>query len=89
MHLDKEVKKSFFKKYGKGEADSGTPEAQVALFTHKIDHLTKHLKSNKKDFFTERSLVNLVGKRKKLLNYLTRKDIERYRTIVKELKIRK
>ena len=89
MHLDKEVKKDFFKKYGKGEADSGTTEAQIALFTHKIEHLTKHLKSNKKDFFTQRSLVNLVGKRRKLLNYLTNKDIERYREIVKKLKLRK
>ena len=89
MHLDKEVKKDFFKKYGKDEADSGSPEAQIALFTHKIEHLTKHLKSNKKDVFTQRSLVLLVGKRRKLLNYLTSKDIERYRTVVKQLKLRK
>ena len=89
MHLDKQVKKDFFKEHGKGEADSGSTEGLIALFTHKIEHLTKHLKSNKKDFFTERSLVNMVGKRRKLLNYLTVKDIERYRAIVKKLKLRK
>ena len=89
MHLDSEVKKGFFKKYGKSEADSGSPEAQIAMFSHKINHLTEHLKTNRKDFFTQRSLVAMVGKRRKLLNYLTSKDIERYGTIVKELKLRK
>ncbi|NQY09312.1 MAG: 30S ribosomal protein S15 [Flavobacteriales bacterium] len=89
MHLDIEVKKEFFKKFGNSDKDSGNAEAQIAMFTHKIEHLTKHLKSNKKDFFTQRSLVNMVGRRRKLLNYLTSKDIERYRAIVKTLGLRK
>jgi small subunit ribosomal protein S15 len=89
MNLSPEVKKSVFKEFGKSEFDSGSTEAQVALFTKKIQELTEHLKINKKDLMTERSLVRLVGKRRKLLDYLKAKDIERYRNIIKKLKIRK
>jgi small subunit ribosomal protein S15 len=89
MNLSPEVKKTAFKEYGKSEFDSGSTEAQVALFTMKIQHLTEHLKSNKKDLMTERSLVRLVGKRRSLLEYLKTKDIERYRAIIKKLNIRK
>jgi small subunit ribosomal protein S15 len=89
MYLTSEIKKDIFKKYGKSEQDTGTSEGQIALFTHRINHLTEHLKENKKDFNTERALVILVGKRKKLLNYLKNNDIERYRSIIKELNIRK
>jgi small subunit ribosomal protein S15 len=89
MYLTSEVKKETFKKYGKSEKDTGSPEGQVAMFTLRINHLTEHLKSNKKDFNTERSLVRLVGKRKKLLTYLESNDIERYRSIIKKLKLRK
>jgi small subunit ribosomal protein S15 len=89
MYLTSEVKKETFKKYGKSEKDTGSPEGQVAMFTLRINHLTEHLKSNKKDFNTERSLVRLVGKRKKLLTYLENNDIERYRSIIKKLKLRK
>ncbi|MCK9203443.1 MAG: 30S ribosomal protein S15 [Bacteroidales bacterium] len=89
MNLAPEVKKKAFKDYGKSEFDSGSTEAQVALFTMKIHHLTEHQKKNKKDMVTERSLVIMVGKRKKLLEYLKRKDIERYRSIIKKLGIRK
>ncbi len=89
MYLTTEIKKEIFKKHGKSETDSGTSEGQIALFTHRINHLTEHLKENKKDFNTERSLVMLVGKRKKLLNYLKNTEIERYRAIIKELNIRK
>lgn len=89
MHLTTESKKEIFKKYGKSETDTGSPEGQVALFTHRIKHLTGHLKSNKKDLFTRRSLVRLVGKRRRLLDYLKQTDIERYRAIIKELGLRK
>jgi len=89
MNLAPEVKKKAFKDYGKSEFDSGSTEAQVALFTMKIQHLTEHLKSNKKDMVTERSLVIMVGKRRKLLDYLKYKDIERYRAIIRKLGIRK
>jgi len=89
MNLTSEVKKKAFKDYGKSEFDSGSTEAQVAMFTMKIQHLTEHLKINKKDLVTERSLVLMVGKRRKLLDYLKAKEIERYRTIIKKLNIRK
>ena len=89
MYLSKEVKEKIFKKHGESEKDTGTPEGQIALFSHRIEHLSNHLKSNKKDFNTERSLVRLVGKRRNLLDYLKAKDIERYRAIVKELGLRK
>ena len=89
MYLTTEIKKSIFKEYGKSEFDSGSTEGQVALFTHRIAHLTEHLKANKKDRVTERALVNLVGKRRRLLDYLKVKEIERYRAIIKKLNIRK
>ena len=89
MYLNKEIKKKIFKKHGKSEIDTGSTEAQIALFSHRIDHLSNHLKNNQKDFNTERSLVKLVGKRRKLLDYLKSKDIERYRSIISELSLRK
>ena len=89
MNFPSEVKKNTFKEFGKSEFDSGSTEAQVALFTMKIQHLTQHLKKNKKDLVTERSLVLMVGKRRHLLDYLKKKDIERYRAIIKKLKLRK
>ena len=89
MYLTKEVKEEIFAKHGKNKNDSGTAEGQIALFTHRIAHLTEHLKKNRKDYNTERSLVKLVGKRRDLLDYLTKKDILRYRAIVKELGLRK
>lgn len=89
MYLTTERKKEIFKKYGKSESDTGTPEGQVALFTERINHLTGHLKRNRKDFSTERSLVLMVGKRRNLLNYLKKKDINRYRAIIADLGIRK
>ena len=89
MNLAPEVKKKAFKEHGKSEFDSGSSEAQVALFTMKIQHLTQHLKTNKKDLVTERSLVKLVGQRRSLLDYLKKTDIERYRSIIKKLNIRK
>ena len=89
MYLAPEKKKEIFAQYGQNEKDTGSPEAQVALFTYRIKHLTEHLKKNKKDFVTERSLVLMVGKRRRLLDYLKRKDIERYRAIIKKLNLRK
>ena len=89
MYLDSSKKKDIFKKFGKGESDTGSSEGQIALFSHRIKHLTNHLKFNKKDFNTQRSLIRLVGKRRKLLNYLSSKHIERYRDIIAKLDIRK
>ena len=89
MYLDSEKKKEIFAKHGKGGTDTGSAEAQIALFTYRINHLTEHLKKNKKDFATQRSLLKLVGKRRSLLNYLIKTDIFRYRDIIKELGIRK
>ena len=83
--------KEIFGTYGKSNTDTGSPEAQIALFSVRIAHLTEHLKANKKDYNTQRSLKMLVGKRRRLLDYLVRKDINRYRAIIakKELGIRK
>lgn len=89
MYLTKEIKKKIFKNFGKTDTDTGSAESQIALFSHRIDHLSKHLKKNKKDFNTERSLVRLVGKRRSLLNYLKAKDITKYRKIIKDLGLRK
>jgi small subunit ribosomal protein S15 len=89
MYLTTDKKKEFFKEHGKGEADTGSPEGQIAMFTFRIAHLTGHLKDNKKDYNTQRSLIRLVGKRRKLLDYLKETDIERYRAIVKTLGLRK
>ena len=89
MSLTKKIKEDLFKKHGKNSQDTGSAEGQIALFTHRINHLTEHLKQNRKDFNTERSLVKLVGKRRSLLDYLMKKDILRYRAIVKELGLRK
>ncbi|MGY5846640.1 30S ribosomal protein S15 [Salegentibacter sp. HM20] len=89
MYLSAEKKQEIFEKHGKGKNDTGSAEGQIALFTYRIAHLSEHLKKNRKDFNTERSLVRLVGKRRSLLDYLMKKDIMRYRAIVKELGLRK
>ncbi len=89
MYLDSTKKQELFEKYGKSATDTGSPESQIALFTFRIAHLTEHLKANHKDFSTERALKMLVGKRRRLLDYLIKTDITRYRSIIKELGIRK
>ena len=89
MDLDPAKKKEIFEKYGKSNSDTGSAEAQIALFSYRISHLTEHLKLNRKDYSTERALTMLVGKRRRLLNYLMDKDIERYRAIIKTLGLRK
>ena len=82
-------KEEIFKDFGKNKSDTGSSESQIALFTKRIDSLSNHLKSNAKDFNTEKSLVKMVGKRRNLLEYLKKTDIERYRDIIKKLGIRK
>ncbi|HEY3390025.1 MAG TPA: 30S ribosomal protein S15 [Prolixibacteraceae bacterium] len=89
MYLTTEKKQEIFEKYGKTVTNTGSTEGQVALFSFRISHLTEHLKVNKKDFGTQRALIGLVGKRRALLDYLKRKDIERYRALIKDLNLRK
>ena len=91
MYLSKEKKEELFKNHGrlKSTNDTGSPESQIALFTHRINHLTDHLKRNKKDHSSRLGLLKLVGKRRRLLDYLYKRDIERYRSIIAELKLRK
>jgi len=89
MYLTPEIKKELFKDNGQSDADTGSSEGQIALFTFRIKHLTEHLKDNKKDLATQRSLVRLVGKRRKMLDYLKKKEIERYRAIIAKLGLRK
>ena len=89
MYLTTEKKSELFAQHGKSATDTGSTEGQIALFTFRINHLTEHLKQNKKDHSTRRSLIRLVGKRRSLLDYLIKKDIERYRAIIKELNLRK
>ena len=85
MYLDSAKKEEIFEKFGQGKQDTGSAESQIALFTHRIAHLTEHMKQNRKDHSTERALTGLVGK----LNYLKARDITRYRAIVKALGLRK
>ena len=89
MYLTSDVKKEIFKKHGGAETNTGSTEGQIALFSHRINHLTEHLKKNRKDFGTQRALLNLVGKRRSLLTYLKNQDIEKYRALIKELNLRK
>ncbi|MDR2911039.1 MAG: 30S ribosomal protein S15 [Bacteroidales bacterium] len=89
MYLTSEKKTEIFAQYGKNEKDTGSAEGQIALFTFRINHLNEHLKQNKHDHSTRRSLIKLVGKRRSLLEYIKRKDIERYRSVLKELNLRK
>jgi len=89
MYLSPEKKSEIFSKHGKSANDTGNTDAQIALFTYRINHLTEHLKRNRHDYNTERSLVLLVGKRRSLLDYKMKKDIVAYRELIKVLGIRK
>ena len=89
MYLTTEIKKSIFAEHGGSEVNTGSTEGQVALFTYRINHLTDHLRKNRKDLATQRALVNMVGRRRKLLDYLRGRDITRYRELIKKLGIRK
>jgi small subunit ribosomal protein S15 len=89
MYLAAEKKQEIFKQFGGNAANTGSTEGQIALFSFRIKHLTEHMKQNRKDKFTQRSLVRLVGKRRRLLGYLKDRDIVKYRELIKELGIRK
>ncbi|MBX7242766.1 MAG: 30S ribosomal protein S15 [Bacteroidia bacterium] len=91
MYIYKELKQEIFEKYGheKTAKDTGSAESQIALFTYRINHLTEHLKLQKKDFSTRMGLQKLVGKRRRLLDHLKKTEIDRYRTVIKELNIRR
>jgi len=89
MYLTDEKKKEIFKEFGESDVNTGSTDAQIALFTFRINHLTEHLKANRKDYSTQRALLKLVGKRRKLLDYLRDKDIEKYRALIKSLNLRK
>lgn len=87
--ISKDVKASIIEKYKRDEKDTGSPEVQIALLTQRINELTEHLKVHKKDNHSRRGLLKMVGKRRNLLNYLSKKDLNRYREIVEKLQIRK
>ncbi len=87
--MDKETKAGIIEKFALSTADTGSPEVQIALLTERINHLIEHLKAHKKDHHSRRGLLKMVGKRRGLLNYLKKKDIERYREVLKGLNLRK
>ncbi|MBQ7476721.1 MAG: 30S ribosomal protein S15 [Selenomonadaceae bacterium] len=87
--LDKEAKQEIMNKYGAHEGDTGSPEVQIALLTARITYLTEHLKVHKKDHHSRRGLLKMVGQRRRLLSYLNKKDINRYREIIAQLNLRK
>ena len=86
---DAETKKKIMAEYATGEGDTGSPEVQIALLSHRISHLTEHLKEHKHDHHSRRGLLLLVGQRRRLLNYLKSKDIERYRSLIERLGLRR
>jgi len=87
--MNKELKKEIIEKYKLHENDTGSPEVQIAILTERINHLNEHLKFHKKDHHSRRGLLKMVGQRRGLLNYLQKKDIERYRAIIEKLNLRK
>lgn len=87
--MDKERKSEIIEQYKRHEGDTGSPEVQVALLTERINHLNDHLSTHKKDHHSRRGLLLMVGQRRNMLNYLKSKDIERYRTLIAELNLRK
>jgi small subunit ribosomal protein S15 len=89
MYLTAEKKQKIFREHGGSDENTGGAEGQIALFSYRINHLTEHLKANRKDFSTQRALVKLVGKRRRLLDYLKDREIDRYRAIIKTLNLRK
>ncbi|MEC8692273.1 MAG: 30S ribosomal protein S15 [Bacteroidota bacterium] len=89
MHLTAERKKEIFAKFGGSEKNTGSTEAQIAMFTERINHISGHLEGARKDKSEELSLIKLVGKRRSLLNYLAKQDIFKYRDLIKELGLRK
>ena len=89
MPLDAEVKKQIFAEYATSEGDTGSPEVQIALMTRRINDLNEHLKVHQHDHHSRRGLLLLVGRRRRLLQYLARKDIERYRALIQKLGLRR
>ena len=89
MALTKEAKVEVVGTYGRGESDTGSPEVQIALLTRRITYLTEHLRTHKKDHHSRRGLLKLVGRRRRLLNYLQKSDVEGYRKLIKELGLRR
>ncbi len=89
MTLTAERKQELVARFGKGEGDTGTPEVQIALLTERINHLTEHLRAHGRDHHSRRGLLMLVGRRRRLLRYLQRSEVERYRAIVAELGLRR
>ncbi len=87
--MTKELKQEIISTYKTHESDTGSPEVQIALLTERINHLNEHLKIHKKDHHSRRGLLMMVGKRRSLLNYLMEQDIERYRSIIAKLNLRK
>ncbi len=89
VYFTKEKKEEIFKEYGGSVGNTGNTEAQIALFTYRINELSKHLQINKKDHSCRRTLLTLVGKRKRLLGYLSKRDINKYRELIEKLGLRK
>ena len=89
MALTKEAKQELIGKYGRNEADTGSPEVQIAMLTRRINELTEHLRTHRHDHYSRRGLLKLVGRRRRFLNYLQRTDVERYRNLIKELGLRR
>ena len=89
MTLTADQKLEVVKQFGKSEGDTGSPEVQIALLTRRINHLTEHLREHKHDHHSRRGLLMLVGQRRRLLNYLMRKDVDRYRSLIQELGLRR
>jgi small subunit ribosomal protein S15 len=89
MTLTTDQKQEVVKQFGKSEGDTGSPEVQIALLTRRINHLTEHLREHKHDHHSRRGLLMLVGQRRRLLNYLQRKDLDRYRGLIQELGLRR
>ena len=87
--ITKEMKEQIIKEYGRTEGDTGSPEVQVAVLTARIQELTEHLKENPKDHHSRRGMLKMVGQRRGLLEYLKKKDIERYRALIEKLGLRK
>jgi small subunit ribosomal protein S15 len=89
MALSKEAKQEATRKFGKSDQDTGSPEVQIAMLTTRINQLTEHLRTHKKDHYSRRGLLTLVGRRRRFLNYLQKKDLEGYRALIKELGLRR
>jgi small subunit ribosomal protein S15 len=89
MSLTVEAKREIVKKHGKSESDTGSPEVQIALLTARINHLTEHLREHGHDHHSRRGLLMLVGQRRRFLNYLQRRDLDRYRALIGELGLRR